>query len=43
MRLWIKSMFYVLFVAKTNGTITKYEIQVSEDGENFRTVASGDW
>ena len=27
----------------TNGTITRYEIQVSEDGENFRTVASGDW
>ena len=27
----------------SNGTITKYEIQVSEDGENFRTVASGDW
>ena len=27
----------------TNGTITKYEIQVSNDGENFRTVASGDW
>ena len=26
-----------------NGTITKYEIQVSNDGENFRTVASGEW
>ncbi|MBQ8356136.1 MAG: discoidin domain-containing protein, partial [Oscillospiraceae bacterium] len=27
----------------TNGTITAYEIQVSNDGENFRTVASGEW
>ncbi|MBE6951054.1 MAG: hypothetical protein E7451_06920 [Ruminococcaceae bacterium] len=27
----------------TNGTITKYEIQVSNDGVNFETVASGDW
>jgi len=27
----------------TNGTITAYEIQVSDDGENFRTVASGEW
>ncbi|MBQ2383709.1 MAG: discoidin domain-containing protein, partial [Oscillospiraceae bacterium] len=27
----------------TNGTITEYEIQVSNDGENFRTVASGEW
>jgi len=27
----------------TNGTITEYEIQVSDDGENFRTVASGEW
>ena len=26
-----------------NGTITKYEIQVSDDGETFRTVASGEW
>ena len=26
-----------------NGTIVKYEIQVSDDGETFRTVASGDW
>ena len=26
-----------------NGTITKYEIQVSNDGVNFETVASGDW
>ena len=27
----------------TNGTITRYEIQVSDDGVNFRTVASGTW
>ena len=27
----------------SNGTITEYEIQVSEDGENFRTVDSGSW
>ena len=27
----------------SNGTITAYEIQVSDDGENFRTVASGEW
>ena len=27
----------------TNGTITEYEIQVSNDGENFRTVATGEW
>ena len=27
----------------TNGTITEYEIQVSNDGENFETVASGEW
>ncbi len=27
----------------TNGTITEYEIQVSNDGESFRTVASGEW
>ena len=27
----------------TNGTITEYEIQVSNDGENFETVASGTW
>ena len=26
-----------------NGTITKYEIQVSNDGETFETVASGSW
>jgi len=27
----------------SNGTITRYEIQVSDDGENFRTVKSGSW
>jgi len=27
----------------SNGTITRYEIQVSDDGETFRTVASGNW
>ena len=27
----------------TNGIITKYDIQVSNDGENFTSVASGDW
>ena len=27
----------------SNGTITRYEIQVSDDGENFRTIASGTW
>ena len=27
----------------TNGTITSYEIQVSNDGETFETVASGEW
>ena len=27
----------------TNGTITEYEIQVSNDGETFRTVATGNW
>ena len=27
----------------SNGTITAYEIQVSDDGVNFRTVASGEW
>jgi len=27
----------------TNGIITKYEIQVSDDGETFETVATGDW
>ena len=27
----------------TNGTITEYEIQVSNDGENFETVATGTW
>ena len=26
-----------------NGTITRYDIQVSEDGETFRGVATGDW
>ena len=26
-----------------NGIITRYEIQVSNDGENFETVASGNW
>ncbi len=26
-----------------NGVITKYEIQVSNDGVNFETVTSGDW
>ena len=26
-----------------NGRITQYEIQVSNDGETFRTVASGEW
>ena len=26
-----------------NGTITRYEIQVSNDGNTFQTVASGDW
>ena len=27
----------------SNGIITKYEIQVSDDGEHFETVASGEW
>ena len=27
----------------SNGTITRYEIQVSDDGESFRTVKSGSW
>ena len=27
----------------TNGTITRYEIQVSDDGVSFRTVKSGSW
>ncbi|MBQ7098472.1 MAG: glycoside hydrolase N-terminal domain-containing protein, partial [Oscillospiraceae bacterium] len=27
----------------TNGTITEYEIQVSNDGETFETVATGSW
>ena len=27
----------------TNGTITEYEIQISDDGVNFRTVTSGQW
>ena len=27
----------------SNGTITQYEIQVSDDGENFRTVKTGTW
>ena len=27
----------------TNGIITKYELQVSNDGINFTTVAQGDW
>ena len=27
----------------TNGTITEYKIQVSDDGESFRDVASGNW
>ena len=27
----------------SNGTITEYEIQVSDDGETFRTVATGNW
>ena len=27
----------------TNGIITEYEIQVSNDGENFTTVTSGEW
>ena len=27
----------------SNGVITEYEIQVSEDGESFRTVATGNW
>jgi len=27
----------------SNGTITEYEIQVSDDGETFRTVATGSW
>ena len=27
----------------TNGIITSYEIQVSEDGENFETIATGEW
>ena len=27
----------------SNGTITEYEIQISDDGVNFRTVISGNW
>ena len=27
----------------TNGIITRYDIQVSDDGVNFRSVASGSW
>ena len=26
-----------------NGIITEYEIQISNDGENFETIASGNW
>ena len=27
----------------SNGTITQYEIRISDDGENFTTIASGEW
>ena len=30
-------------IGNSNGTITQYEIQVSDDGVNFTTVASGNW
>ncbi|HFU4466840.1 TPA: discoidin domain-containing protein [Streptococcus suis] len=38
------SMFkYVPRSSVSNGIITKYEIQVSDDKTSWRTVASGDW
>jgi hypothetical protein len=36
--LWVRSRF-----GKTNAMITGYRVEVSRDGQTFRTVAEGDW
>ena len=39
----VDAMRYYPRTSGTNGTITKYEIQVSNDGSEWTTVATGDW
>ena len=39
----INKYSYLPRSGSSNGNITKYEIQVSTDGQSFKTVASGNW
>lgn len=39
----INGLTYLPRQSGNNGNITKYRIEVSEDGENWTTAASGDW
>ena len=39
----INKYSYLPRSGSSNGNITKYEIQVSTDGQSFNTVASGNW
>ncbi|MBQ7230996.1 MAG: discoidin domain-containing protein, partial [Oscillospiraceae bacterium] len=39
----VDGLRYLPRSGSNNGVITKYEIQISNDGENFETIASGSW
>ena len=39
----VDGLRYLPRSGSNNGVITKYEIQISDDGENFETIASGSW
>ena len=39
----VDGLRYLPREGSANGIITKYDIQISDDGENFVSVASGDW
>ena len=39
----VDGLRYLPRSGSNNGVITKYEIQISDDGESFETIASGSW
>ena len=39
----VDGLRYLPREGSSNGIITQYEIQISNDGENFETIASGNW
>ena len=39
----VDGLRYLPRSGSNNGVITKYEIQISDDGVNFETIASGSW